>query len=398
MIDSAEVIAQLRASDARSGGRREAWTREWVQEREEHTRLLPAGVRVESDAFANRWYLLPGESEETVLVHSHSDAVPGGGWLDGILGLHAGLGLLRSLAAETTATGAPPRRTLAVVDWADEEGTRFGRSLLGSAAATSGLPREELEALRSGSGEPALEVVRGFGCDPDALGTPSPRLARVVAALELHIEQGPVLESQGRACAAVAGALGVRRHRITFPGESGHAGSLPMALRRDPMRAAARFITAICAEAEAADGLATVGSLRADPGVATIVPAAVELSLDVRHAELAPLEALQARTLALAEAAPSGTARLDPLFRADPVRFDADLVARAIEQCGGGEALISGPLHDSVNLARHGIPAAMLFVASRGGISHSRAEDSSEADLRAGIEALAGLATALLDA
>ncbi len=182
MIDGPAVIMALRETDDRSGGRRQAWTDVWAAERA----LLDARAReaaggatlvVERDAFANTWYVLPGERPGTVLVSSHSDCVPGGGWLDGILGVHAGLGVLAAVArADQTGSGAD-RPTLAVVDWADEEGTRFGRSLLGSAAATGALTRAELDALTAADGTPAPDVVAPYGFDPDALGRPSPRLA-----------------------------------------------------------------------------------------------------------------------------------------------------------------------------------------------------------------------------
>ena len=131
--------------------------------RERIDKLLDPGSFVETDAFANTWYVLPGQDAETVLVGSHSDCVPGGGWLDGILGVHAGLGVLAAVAA-----GPRPRRTLAVVDWADEEGTRFGRSLLGSSAATGALTASELRALADTDGSPAAEVVSRFGFDAGA--------------------------------------------------------------------------------------------------------------------------------------------------------------------------------------------------------------------------------------
>src|SRR5450755_3066804 len=214
MIDAEAVIAQLRATDARSGGRREAWREPWVAERArlaETARGAAAEVVIERDAFANTWYVLAGDTDETVLVGSHSDCVPDGGWLDGILGVHAGLGVLAAIA------GRPRRRrTLAVVDWADEEGTRFGRSLLGSSAATGSLLADELAALAADDGRAAPDIVAEYGFDPSALGTPSPRLAHVVAAAELHIEQGPRLQREGLPVAAVAGCLGVRRSRITF--------------------------------------------------------------------------------------------------------------------------------------------------------------------------------------
>src|SRR3984885_9624620 len=192
MVDAERVIAQLRATDARSGGAREAWGAAWITERghlDGLARSISNSIVVETDAFANTWYVLPGEDAETVLIGSHSGCVPGGGWLDGILGVHAGLGVLAAIAA-----GPRPRRTLAVVDWADEEGTRFGRSLLGSSAATGALTASELGRLTDADGSSAPDVVSRFGFDPEALGGgerhgppsgwPSPRLAPVVAACE----------------------------------------------------------------------------------------------------------------------------------------------------------------------------------------------------------------------
>src|ERR1700733_19464 len=157
VVDAEAVVARLRETDARSGGTREAWRDPWVAERgrlDELARSSSDSITVETDAFANTWYVLPGDVAETVLVGSHSDCVPGGGWLDGILGIHAGLGILAAIAA-----GPRPRRTLAVVDWADEEGTRFGRSLLGSSAATGALTASELGRLTDADGSSAPDVV-----------------------------------------------------------------------------------------------------------------------------------------------------------------------------------------------------------------------------------------------
>jgi hydantoinase/carbamoylase family amidase len=394
MIEAAAVIARLRATDERSGGRREAWRDPWADERarlDELARATVPGVVVERDAFANTWYVLGGESEETLLVGSHSDCVPDGGWLDGILGVHAGLGVLAALAGEPRR-----RRTVAVVDWADEEGTRFGRSLLGSSAATGALTAEELDRLTADDGAPAPDLVSGYGFDRAGLGTPSPRLARVIAAAELHIEQGPALEREGRSVAAVSGCLGVRRTRITFAGTAGHAGALAMADRRDPVRAAATFIAAICRHAEDAGGLATVGRISAEPMIATAVAARCELTLDLRHRKLGPLEALEERVRALAEASRCPATMVD-LYRQDPVRFDPGLVQVAeAAASGAGGPLVSGPLHDSAALAQAGIPTVMLFVPSIGGISHARAENTGDDDLAAGIESLHGLVARLM--
>jgi hydantoinase/carbamoylase family amidase len=393
MIDAGAVIAQLRATEGRSGGRREAWRDPWAAERErldELARATVPDVVIERDAFANTWYVLGGDSEETVLVHSHSDCVPGGGWLDGILGVHAGLGVLTALA------GQPRRpRTVAVVDWADEEGTRFGRSLLGSSAATGALSAGELDGLTAEDGAAARDVVSEYGFDAAGLGTRSRRLEHVVAAAELHIEQGPALERSGRSVGAVSGCLGVRRSRIAFVGTAGHAGALAMADRQDPVRAAATLIAAISQHAEDVGGLATVGRVRSEPMIATAVAARCELTLDLRHRELAPLEALAQRARALARSSRC-PATIVELYGQDPVRFDSELVDAAVAAAGGtGEPLVSGPLHDSAALAQADIPAVMLFVPSIAGLSHARGEDTTERDLAAGISSLHTLVSAL---
>jgi len=402
VIDAGAVIGRLRETDARSGGRREAWTEPWAAERERLDAQARAGggaVFVQRDSFANAWYVLPGETEETVLVGSHCDCVPGGGWLDGILGVHAGLGVLAAIAA-----GPTPRRTLAIVDWADEEGTRFGRSLLGSSAATGALTAAELDGLAAADGTPAAAIVSAYGFAPSALGHPEPRLRPVVAAVELHIEQGGTLERQGQAVAAVAGCLGVRRSRITLHGVAGHAGSTPMGLRADPVRAGAAFIGELFADAQEHGGLATVGRIEAQPAITTAVPARCVLDLDLRHEVLGELQALDARAdRLLARDRAVGSERA-ALYAQDPIEFDPALVAAATAATAGtaaiaapvGEPIRSGPLHDSAALAQAGIPTAMLFTSSSGGVSHSRDEDTPERHLVAGIEALYRLVRTLL--
>ena len=396
MIDAATVISRLRATDERSGGRRVAWTDGWAAERERLDRLARAAsaeIMVQRDAFANSWYVLPGETADTVLVSSHSDSVPDGGWLDGILGVHAGLGVLEAVAHDD----ARPRRTLAVVDWADEEGTRFGRSLLGSSAATGALTAAELDGLTAADGTPAGEIVAPYGFDAVSLGHRGERLAAVAGAVELHIEQGSSLEREGRAVAAVAGCLGVRRRRIVVRGVAGHAGSTPMGLRADPVRAAARFVVDLFAFAQERGGLATVGRIEAQPAFITAVPSRCLLDLDLRHADLAGLEAIAARADELLEHLEPCTAEQQPVYEQDPVDFDPALVAAAADAAGGGEAVRSGPLHDSAALAQAGIPTAMLFTSSTAGVSHAREEDTPDRDLAAGIEALERLVRSLLD-
>ncbi len=396
--DAGAVVRRLRELDGRSGGRRVAWTDVWRAERERFDalarRVVPA-VRISSDAFANRWYVLEGESVDTLLLGSHTDCVPGGGWLDGVLGVHAGLAVLAAMAA----TDTPRRRTVALVDWADEEGVRFGRSLLGSSAACGALPRSELDHLADADGTPAADVVAPYGFDAERLGARVPELSRVTAALELHIEQGPILETTGRAVAAVAGCLGVTRGRYVVHGRSGHAGATPMDLRSDPVRAAAEAVTALSARVQGEGGLATVGHLTASPGLATAVAADCTFTLDLRHHDLARLDALSAAADAdIGEAAAVHGCAVDRsgLWSIAPVDFDAALVERAVRVTDGRPAVRSGPLHDSAALAAAGIPTAMVFAPSTGGISHTRSEDTPEEALAEAIERFGDLATELI--
>ncbi len=397
-IDASAVLRRLRELDGRSGGRRVAWTAEWRGERERFDELaheLVPGVRIASDAFANRWYVLDGASPDTVLVGSHTDCVPDGGWLDGALGVHAGLEILRVVARD----GGPARRTVALVDWADEEGVRFGRSLLGSSAACGSLSRAELDRLTDARGRSASEVVSDFGFDAGRLGVRTPELATVTCAVELHIEQGPILEASGRLVAAVAGCLGVTRARYVVRGRPGHAGATPMKLRADPVRAASEAIASVCGQAESGGGLATVGQLSASPGIPTAIAAECSFTLDLRHADAARLEELA--TLAGTEflnAALRHGCELSGvgLWSIAPVDFDPSLVEQAIRFTDGGAPLRSGPLHDSAALAGAGIPTVMVFAPSANGISHTREEDTPDAALVEAIERFAALTIDLI--
>jgi N-carbamoyl-L-amino-acid hydrolase len=382
VIDARAVIERLRELDARSGGRRVAWTQTWREERERLIGWLAAeapGAEMTRDPAGNLWWRLPGESDETVIVGSHIDCVPDGGWLDGCLGVLAGAAIL--------AGPKRPRRTLALVDWADEEGARFGHSLLGSSAACGLLDVEaagQLDGLR--------EALAENGVDLERMPEASAQLRGAVAYAELHIEQGPVLDDARRATAAVAGCRGVRRPALTYHGRAAPPGATPMVLRQDPLQAAAAFALGIRGAAEDAGGLATIGDLHTEPPTPTAIPAAVRLTLDLRHRELDTLLALEAAAHELA----GNAARTDgctvehaTLWAIDPIRFDAALVARATELAG--QPLTSGPLHDAAAVARAGIPTVMLFVRTRGGVSHSREEDARDEDLAAGIDALATL-------
>jgi N-carbamoyl-L-amino-acid hydrolase len=239
-------------------------------------------------------------------------------------------------------------------------------------------------------------VTAAYGFDANALGTRSGRLRSVVAAVELHIEQGPTLERTGREVAAVAGCLGVRRSRITFEGEPGHAGTIAMPDRHDPVRTAAAFVTELFALAEQEDGFATTGEIEAEPAFVTAVPQRCRISLDMRHADARALDRLSTSARKLLEAGRC-PASVTELHRQDPVHFDAGLIDAAVQASDGGPPLTSGPLHDSASLALAGIRTVMLFTSSKSGVSHCRDEDTPEAHLRRGLLALHRLIVTLLE-
>jgi hydantoinase/carbamoylase family amidase len=397
-IDAGRVIADLRELDRRTGGpggaRRVCWGTEWAEARRLLTDLLEEiGLRPEIDEAGNLWAYLEGDGEPALAVGSHLDSVPQGGWLDGALGAMAALGVLRAWAQ----SGERPPRTLAFVDWADEEGARFGRSLFGSSAAAGTLQPGDLSDLRDVDGRSIEEVLAGNGVRLSEVAGAASRLDRLGALLELHIEQGPVLESEGIPIAAVSGTVGIERWQFSFEGQASHAGTTPMNARHDAGLAAAE--TALAAErvADGDGGVATAGSLRMLPGAPTVIPGRAELLIDLRNADAEKLgEALAEVKRAAEESAAQRGCRLASqlVWRIDPIAFDTSLVEMARESCeqvaGSERVLISGALHDAAEMARK-LPAAMLFVRSIGGVSHSAEEDSSEQDLELGIRALADL-------
>lgn len=404
-IDAGGVIADLRAlaeltSDER-GAQRLCWGPAWERARDLlRERLAELGIEPEIDEAGNLHGRFPGTDREApaLALGSHLDSVPDGGWLDGALGVMAALGILRAWFEH----GAPPPRDLVLIDFADEEGARFGRSLFGSSALAGTLDPAELERLTDAEGEAIAAVLADCGVELAAAPRAAGRLDGIGAYLELHIEQGPVLESEGAACAAVSGCAGVERHRLSFRGQASHAGTTPMDMRRDAGLAAAETALLVERVAREHGGVGTCGTVGLAPGVITAVPGSAELGVDLRHPDPAALAAMLAGATAGAErAAEARGCRLDrePIWRIEPISFDPALVAAAERACsarGGRErALASGALHDAAEMARR-VPVAMVFCASRDGISHAREEDSSEADLTAAIEAFGELvATAL---
>src|SRR3954452_9332216 len=265
-MDAGRVLADLRELARLTGGpdgaRRMCWTDEWRTAREfllSRLRELPVTVSV--DEAGNLWADLPGEREDAVVVvGSHSDSVPAGGWLDGALGIYAAVEALRAHAAN----GRPPV-SLRLVDWADEEGARFGGSLFGSSACAGTLDPDEVRDLRDRDGERLEDVVARYDVDLDRAGESHARLENVRAYLELHIEQGPVLESRGEPAAAVLGTFGVERHLGVFAGQTAHAGATPMELRRDTFMATSQAALAIKEIGIRHAGVCTIGGATSEP-------------------------------------------------------------------------------------------------------------------------------------
>jgi N-carbamoyl-L-amino-acid hydrolase len=406
---SDRVIADLRELAARTsnerGAQRVAWGPVWREARAWFVDKVRTdlGLPVELDPAGNAWVTLRGTSDDSIVLGSHLDSVPGGGWLDGVLGVVAGIEVLRRHAM----AGTPPV-TLHLVDWADEEGARYGRSLTGSAASAGTLdPHKELAHLVDRQGVKLPDALAENGIELGRMMEAHPWLMarRPKAYLELHIEQGPVLESMREPVGVVLGTMGVERHMVRFVGQAVHAGATPIPLRQDAFLAAAEFALACRDIGLAHSGdtprsrvVATCGVVKVEPGFVTAVSGATEISLDLRalHAEvLARMQA--AAEVAATEAAARNGCRVSwsPLLQIAPRPFDPQLLALCAASVGevvGHPApeLPSGPLHDAAEMAGL-MPTVMVFAQSSPGISHTRLEDTPEDCLDQSIRAFLGL-------
>jgi hydantoinase/carbamoylase family amidase len=404
-LDVDRVLADLRELHERFGGpdgaRRLAWTEDWQAAREWlQWKLAELPVTVDRDEAGNLWATLPGASEDGfVIVGSHIDAVPSGGWLDGCLGLLAALGVLRALADE-----APPV-TVKLVDWADEEGARFGRSLLGSSAVAGTLDPDDVRDLRDAQDTRLEDALASCGVTLDEASAARSRLDGARAYLELHIEQGPVLLDSGRLASAVSGTFGDERYLITFTGQAAHAGSTPMRLRRDTLAAAARAALEIREVGIRHDGVCTVGAMSSEPGVITAVAGSTEMMLDLRHLDGDVLATMLAENLDACERAAAEfdcTVEARRVFGATPTPFHprlVELARAAVAEAGGGDGdpVPSGPLHDATEIGRL-VPTVMVFAQSDPPLSHTAIEDSPEAALRVAIDAYGRTADAAIAA
>ncbi|MDE1171612.1 MAG: hydantoinase/carbamoylase family amidase [Verrucomicrobium sp.] len=400
-LDPKRTVAELKELRAltadENGAQRVAFTPTWTKAREwfrEKLKGLP--VETATDAAGNVWVTLRGASEKALVLGSHLDSVPHGGWLDGCLGVVAGLEVLRRIAAQYN--GKPPV-TVRLVDWTDEEGARFGKSLFGSSACAGTLDLDEARSLKDKDGIPLPEAVKAHGIDLATAKDAGKELKNAAAYLELHIEQGPVLLDAGLPLATVLGTYGVERHAITFKGQAAHSGSTPMNRRKDAFLAAAKMSPEIYAITDRHGGVCTIGSCTTKPGIVTSVVEECRITLDQRHLDAAALAAMlrEAREASERFAREGGvTVEWSRIWHIAPRPFHEQLLAfcdEAVTQTAGTLYRIpSGPLHDASEVAGAGVPTVMLFVQSLHGISHNKIEDTREEHLEQAVAALDRLA------
>ena len=405
-LDPKRTVAELEELQAltgdENGAQRVAWTETWERARAFlRAKVAPTGAVEEIDEAGNQWFTLPGRSDRAVLIGGHLDSVPNGGWLDGCLNVLAGVEVLRRIAAE----GEPPA-TVRLVNWADEEGARFGRSLFGSSAAAGSMrDQDSLALLQDRDGVALPDALAEFGVTLAGAGAARAQLANAAAYLELHIEQGPVLESLGLPLGVVLGTYGVERSRFTWHGQAAHAGSTPMDSRRDALAGAAKLALAIRDIArEVGDGaVCTSGGVVCRPGIVTSVVETAEQLLDQRHLDAGSLARLLDLARADAErfaAEESLTVDWERIWGIEPILFDERLIALADEAvhevAGTSHRLPSGPLHDAAEVSRAGVPTVMLFVQSLRGLSHTKLEDTKREHLELSVAALDRLASKTL--
>ena len=396
-VDELRELQELTGDE--DGAQRVAWTETWERAREWlRGRVDGSGADETVDAAGNQWFTLRGASDQAVLIGGHIDSVPNGGWLDGALNIVAGAEVLRCIAEEGT-----PAVTVRLVNWADEEGARFGRSLFGSSATAGSMAdQDELRARTDADGIALPDALREHGVDLDSALDAHSELAGAAAYLELHIEQGPVLESMELPLGVVLGTFGVERHQVTFRGQAAHAGSTPMDKRRDALAGAARLELEIreIATRTGEGAVCTMGSVVTKPGIVTSVVETAECLLDQRHLDATKLAGM----LEEAKSASEQYARDEDIevewqriWQIEPILFDDALIELAEESIrevtSGSHRLPSGPLHDAAEVARAGVPTVMLFVQSLRGLSHTKLEDTKEEHLELAVQALDKLAS-----
>jgi N-carbamoyl-L-amino-acid hydrolase len=397
-LQPARTVVELRElrrlTGDENGAQRVAWTDTWEQARAWlRGKLDGLGLEEEVDEAGNQWFTLRGASERALLIGGHIDSVPNGGWLDGALNVVAGVEVMRRLAEEN----APPL-TVRLVNWADEEGARFGRSLFGSSAAAGSMAdQDELRQRRDANGVALPDALREHGVDLDRALDARRQLENAAAYLELHIEQGPVLESMGLPLGVVLGTFGVERHQVTWHGQAAHAGSTPMDRRRDALAGASKLALEIRGVAARAGGgaVCTSGGVVCRPGIVTSVVETAEQLLDQRHLDAATLASMleDAKQASVRFAQEEDVeVEWERIWSIEPILFHPELIELADEAIrevtDTSHRLPSGPLHDAAEVARAGVPTVMLFVQSLRGLSHTKLEDTRPEHLELSVQAL----------
>ncbi len=397
----AELVELRELTEDENGAQRVAWTETWESAREWlRGKLAGTGAREEIDEAGNQWFTI-GEGDRALLIGGHLDSVPNGGWLDGSLNVVAGAEVFRRIADE-----GPPSVPVRLVNWADEEGARFGRSLFGSSAAAGSMrDQDELRKLTDRDGVALPDALREHGVDLDRALDARAQLDGAGAYLELHIEQGPVLESMDIPLGVVLGTFGVERSRITWRGQAAHSGSTPMDQRRDALAGAAKLALEIRDIARDTGGgaVCTSGGVVCKPGIVTSVVETAEQLLDQRHLDADALAGMLAAAKAASErfaAEENIEVSWERIWSIQPILFDDTLIGFADEAVrevsGTSHRLPSGPLHDAAEVSRAGVPTVMVFVQSLRGLSHTKLEDTKTEHLELSVRALDVLATKTL--
>jgi beta-ureidopropionase / N-carbamoyl-L-amino-acid hydrolase len=385
-----DALAGVGRSPA-GGYRRFAWTREDADLREWFAGEAAArGLDLVEDRAGNQW-AWQGDPDAAaaagrpgVVTGSHLDSVPEGGAYDGPLGVVTAFAALDRLRA----AGVRPARPIGIVNFADEEGARFGVACAGSRILTGALPADRARALADADGISRAEAWRAAGRDPDALGRDEETLRRVGTFVELHVEQGRELADLDRPVAVATSIWPHGRWRLDLPGEGNHAGTTRLADRDDPMLALARTVLAVRAAAETHGTVATCGKVAVTPGGVNAIPSHVTAWLDARGADTAAVRrVVEDVTAAVTDARGTVT---EESWTPD-TRFPADLAAELARVLDDAPLLATGAGHDAGILATAGVPTAMLFVRNPTGVSHSPAEHADRADCLAGVDALAAV-------
>jgi len=345
-----------------------------------------AGYPVRVDAIGNSFARRPGSDDAAppILIGSHLDTQPRGGRFDGAYGVLAGLEVLRSLDD----LGITTRSPIELVSWTNEEGARFAPAMMGSGVWAGEFDLEATYAVTDREGVTVRQALESIGQLGETPAEPFP----VKGALEIHIEQGPVLETEARQIGVVTGVQGIRWYDLVLSGSACHAGPTPMEDRRDPVRPLGALLDAAYALAEdtAPWGRVTFGDLRAEPGSRNTVPERLTVTLDLRHPDQAALDSMHERLRALIAQHDSSrvAVTLTEVWSSPAVVFDPgciEAVHRSVERLGyyASMEIVSGAGHDSVYVSRVA-PASMIFIPCRGGLSHNEAEYASPEDVAAG--------------